>query len=160
MSQFADSLHEVFAALGRVQIRGMFGGHGVFHDGLMCALVVRDTLYLKCDAPTQPHFEAMALEPFTYERQGKRMPMSYRQAPESVFEDREAAALWARRAFEAALRTANAKPNLKSKPKPGSNPSPRSGKTLSGAGSFRKPAAAKTVAAKTAAAARKSPRPR
>lgn len=110
MSAFTDSLHDVFAALGPVQIRRMFGGHGVFHDGLMCALVIRDTLYLKCDAQTQPHFEALGLDPFTYERQGKRLPMSYRLAPETVFEDRAEAALWSRRAFEAALRVANAKP--------------------------------------------------
>lgn len=113
MSHFVDSLHEVFAALGRVQIRRMFGGHGVFHDGLMCALVADDTLYLKCDAQTAPHFEALALPPFVYERQGKRLPMSYRQAPEAVFEDRGEAALWSRRAFEAALRAANAKPARK-----------------------------------------------
>lgn len=110
MSAFTDSLHDVFAALGPVQIRRIFGGHGVFHDGLMCALVIRDTLYLKCDAQTQPHFEALGLEPFTYERQGQRLPMSYRLAPETVFEDRAEAALWSRRAFEAALRVANAKP--------------------------------------------------
>lgn len=109
MSQFADSLHEVFAALGPVQLRRMFGGHGVFHDGLMCAIVIRDTLYLKCDAHTRPHFEALGLAPFTYERQGRQMPMSYWQAPETVFEDRGEAALWSRRSFEAALRVANAK---------------------------------------------------
>mgnify|MGYP006203819219 CR=1 FL=1 len=124
MSQFADSLHEVFAALGRVQIRRMFGGHGVFHDGLMCALVVRDTLYLKCDVQTQPHFEALGLEPFTYERQGKQMPMSYRLAPETVFEDRADAALWSRRAFEAALRVANAKPAPSPRRKPAAKKSP------------------------------------
>lgn len=110
MSHFTDSLHEVFAALGPVQIRRMFGGHGVFYDGLMCALVMDDTLYLKADAVTAPHFEALDLAPFTYQRQGKSLPMSYRLAPETVFEDREAAALWTRRAFEAALRVANAKP--------------------------------------------------
>ena len=116
MSHFADSLHEVFAALGRVQIRRMFGGHGVFHDGLMCALVANDTLYLKCDAQTLPHFEALGLPPFCYERGGKSLPMSYRLAPEAVFEDRAEAALWSRRAFEAALRTANAKPTAKKAP--------------------------------------------
>ncbi|RYF80906.1 MAG: TfoX family protein [Comamonadaceae bacterium] len=133
MSQFADSLHEVFAALGRVQIRRMFGGHGVFHDGLMCALAVRDTLYLKCDAQTAPHFDALALPPFSFDARGRRTTLSYRQAPESVFEDRDAAVLWSRRAFEAALRSANARP----------------------AGSPRKTAAARKTVGKPAA--RKAP---
>lgn len=129
MSAFADSLHDVFAALGPVQIRRMFGGYGVFHDGLMCALVIRDTLYLKCDAQTQPHFEAQGLEPFTYKRQGKRLPMSYRLAPETVFEDRADAALWSRRAFEAALRVANAKPVPAPKRKPAARKAPAHEKT-------------------------------
>lgn len=110
MSAFADSLHEVFTALGRVQIRRMFGGQGVFHDGLMCALVMKGTLYLKCDAETTAHFDALNLPTFCYDKQGRSTALPYRQAPESVFEDREAAALWARLAFEAALRRANAKP--------------------------------------------------
>jgi DNA transformation protein len=38
-------------------------------------------------------------------RQGKSMPMSYRQAPADLFEDREEAALWGRRAYESALRS-------------------------------------------------------
>lgn len=108
MSQLAESLHDVFAGLGPVRIARMFGGHGVYHDGLMFALVVRDTLYLKADDATLPQFEALGLPAFRFERQGRVTQTSYRQAPETVFEDRQQAALWARRAFEAALRSANA----------------------------------------------------
>lgn len=110
MSQFTDSLHDLFADLGRVEIRRMFGGHGVWHDGLMCALVAGDTLYLKADAGTAAHFDALALPAFGFRRGDRLLQTSYRQAPEAMFEDREAAALWSRRAFEAALRAANSKP--------------------------------------------------
>ena len=120
MSQLSDTLHDVFASLGPVRIARMFGGYGVYHDDLMFALVVREVFYLKTDAQTLPHFEAMALPAFSFERQGRKMTTSYRQAPETVFEDRQAAALWARRAVEAALRTANApRPTRKTKKKPG-----------------------------------------
>lgn len=111
MSQFADSLHDIFAELGRVEIKRMFGGHGVFHDGLMCALVADDTLYLKADAQTVAQFEALDLPPFAFRRGEQLMQTSYRQAPETVFEDRHEARTWTRRAFEAALRSANAKPD-------------------------------------------------
>lgn len=105
MSAFVESLHETFERLGRIQTRRMFGGHGVWHEGRMIALIFKDTLYLKCDADSAVHFDQQNLPPFTYERQGKAMPMSYRQAPADLFEDREEAALWGRRAYEAALRS-------------------------------------------------------
>lgn len=105
MSEFVQSLHEIFERLGRIETRRMFGGHGVWHEGRMIALVARDTLYLKSDADSAEHFDKLNLPPFTYERNGKAMPMSYRQAPADLFEDREEAALWGRRAYEAALRS-------------------------------------------------------
>jgi DNA transformation protein len=105
MSAFVDSLHEIFERFGRITPRRMFGGHGIFHEGRMIAIVLGDTLYLKADAESAPHFDRQNLPPFTYMRQGKAMPMSYRQAPADLFEDREEAALWGRRAYEAALRS-------------------------------------------------------
>jgi len=101
----ADSLPEVFERLGRVHPRRMFGGHGLFHEGRMIGLVVRETLYLKVDAESAPHFDALNAPVFCYERQGKTMQMSYREAPADVFDDRELAALWGRRAWEAAMRS-------------------------------------------------------
>ncbi|HEX7864718.1 MAG TPA: TfoX/Sxy family protein [Variovorax sp.] len=105
MSVFVESLHETFERLGRIETRRMFGGHGIWHEGRMIALVAKDTLYLKSDAESAPHFDKLSLPPFTYVRQGKSMPMSYRQAPADLFEDREEAALWGRLAYEAALRS-------------------------------------------------------
>ncbi|QNK65963.1 TfoX/Sxy family protein [Variovorax sp. PAMC26660] len=116
MSAFVQSLHEIFERFGRIEPRRMFGAHGIFHEGRMIALVIRDTLYLKADAESAPHFDKQNLPPFTYERQGKSMPMSYRQAPADLFEDREEAALWGRRAYEAALRSGQP-PKIKT-PKP------------------------------------------
>ena len=105
MSAFVDSLHEVFERFGRIAARRMFGGHGIYHEGRMFALVTHDTLYLKVDAESAPHFDALHLPAFGYERDGKRTQMSYREVPPEVFEDRDEAAVWARRAYEAALRS-------------------------------------------------------
>ncbi|OUM00637.1 TfoX/Sxy family protein [Variovorax sp. JS1663] len=105
MSQFVQSLHEVFERMGRIEARRMFGGHGVYHDGRMFGLVANDTLYLKADDQTLAAFERRGLPAFGYEREGRRTEMSYRQAPEEIFEDREAALRWGRMAWEAALRS-------------------------------------------------------
>lgn len=107
---FVDSLHEVFQGLGRIQTRRMFGGHGVFHDGRMIALVLGDVLYLKADDQSAPHFDALQLPHFSYMRQGKPARLSYREAPADLFDDAELATLWGRRAWEAALRAGALKP--------------------------------------------------
>lgn len=104
-TEFITYLHEVFAAFGSIQTRRMFGGFGIYHQRLMFALVINDTLYLKADHLSSPAFQQHGLTPFEYDRQGKTIKMSYYQAPEEVFEDAELAAVWAKRAFEAAVRS-------------------------------------------------------
>lgn len=105
MSGFADYLPELFEEFGAITLRRMFGGHGVYHQGLMFGLVADDTLYLKADAQSTPAFEREGLEPFTYtDRNGRSATLSYRRAPDGIYDDRELAAAWARRAWEAALR--------------------------------------------------------
>lgn len=110
MSDFAQSACEALAPLGRVASRRMFGGHGLYLDGQVFALIVRDTLYLKTDAQSAPQFDALALPPFAFERAGKTVATSYRQAPEDIFEDRDAARHWGTLAMDAALRASAAKP--------------------------------------------------
>lgn len=105
MSEFSDSLHEVFERFGRITVRRMFGGHGVFHDGRMFALVARDRLYLKADAHSVAAFDALHLPAFEYLRKGAVARLGYHEAPAEVFDDRDEAARWARLAWEAVLRS-------------------------------------------------------
>jgi DNA transformation protein len=104
MSDFADHLHEVFGAFGPITTRRMFGGHGVWHQGLMIGLVAGNTLYLKVDEQTRGRFEARGLGPFEYARQGKTVALSYHRAPEEMLESPADAVEWARLAYAAALR--------------------------------------------------------
>ena len=53
MSEFVEYLNEVFAEFGAIQSKKMFGGYGIYHDGVMFALVSDDTLYLKADETTR-----------------------------------------------------------------------------------------------------------
>lgn len=94
MSEFVANLAEVFAVFGRITSRRMFGGHGIYHDGLMFGLVVSEQFYLKADAVSRPQFTALGLPPFSYLRQGKPMQLSYYLAPEDIFDDPDAARYW------------------------------------------------------------------
>lgn len=105
MNNFVNYLHEVFEPLGSIQSRKMFGGYGLYHNGLMFALVADDTLYLKVDKINLDDFLARGLEPFEYGKAGKVVKMSYYLAPEEIFDDPDEAILWAQRAYAAAVRT-------------------------------------------------------
>ncbi len=105
MSDFNTYLHELFVELGPITIRRMFGGAGVFHEGLMIGLVADETLYLKVDATTVERFEAEELGPFTYAKNGRSINMSYYQAPPEAMDDATAMLPWAKLAYEAAVRS-------------------------------------------------------
>jgi DNA transformation protein len=116
MNESIDYLHEVFDAFGPIRARRMFGGWGIYHDGLMFGLYAAGRLYLKTDAQNVAQFEKAGSEPFTYIQRNKPVKLSYWSAPEAVLDDREQAYVWGRTAFEAALRAQSAK--NKPKPKP------------------------------------------
>lgn len=115
MSEFVENLEEVFAQFGSVSAKRMFGGYGIYHDNLMFGLVVDEVLYLKADDNSVDAFSKAGLQPFEYEKNGKKIKMAYYMAPEEIFDDPEIANEWAVRAFEAALR--GIKSNSKSKVK-------------------------------------------
>ena len=106
--EFVDYVMELFGPFGTVGARRMFGGHGVYLDGLMFAIVSEDTLYLKADEMNRIEFEQAGCEIFGYARKGKRASLNFFRAPEDAMESPELMLPWARTAYAAALR-ANAK---------------------------------------------------
>lgn len=98
-------LLEALAPLGGVAARRMFGGHGLFRQGLMFGLVLRDTPYFKADAETVPDYAAAGCGPFLYRRQGQEVALGYWQVPAAVLDEPEALCRWARAAWAVALRT-------------------------------------------------------
>lgn len=108
-SQTVDYLLELLEPLGQVSARKMFGGYGIYHQGLMIGLVADDTLYLKVDEQIRAAFTAAGSEPFVYHKRGKPYSMSYYRAPESALDETDELCRWARLAYAAAVRTAAGK---------------------------------------------------
>jgi DNA transformation protein and related proteins len=91
----------------RSSARAMFGGHGIYVDGLIVGLVVDDTLYLKTDDESRPRFLALDLPPFTYRKKtGAVEVTSYYRPPDEALESPDAMREWVRLATGAALRAA------------------------------------------------------
>jgi DNA transformation protein len=104
LSEFIGFVQELLEKWGQVTARRMFGGHGLYHEGLMFAIVMDNQLYLKADAVNRPEFEALNLTPFTYPMKGKDVALSYWMAPDAIFDEPAEATRWAISAWEAALR--------------------------------------------------------
>ncbi|HEX3939127.1 MAG TPA: TfoX/Sxy family protein [Xanthobacteraceae bacterium] len=132
-----DFIHDLFAPFRPVTIKRMFSGAGIFADGLMFGLVVREVIYLKADECNAAEFEREGSAPFTYTRGRKagrpsEHTLPYWRLPERLYDDPEELAAWAARAFAAAERKKFA-PKARSKRANG-----RAGK--SGNGSVRRAA--------------------
>ncbi|MBD1872040.1 TfoX/Sxy family protein [Nodosilinea sp. FACHB-131] len=67
--------------------RAMFGGYGLYCEGIMFALIAHETLYFKVDASNQERFTEAGMGPFVYHRDGKAVTMSYYQLPPAVYDD-------------------------------------------------------------------------
>tara|TARA_B100000530_G_C15590055_1_gene342009 strand:- start:102 stop:458 length:357 start_codon:yes stop_codon:yes gene_type:complete len=104
--EFVEHIVDLSQVIGPVYSKRMFGGYGVFLDGLMFGLIFRNTLYFKVDVNSRDYYISRGLEPFSYERQGKRLNLNYYQAPEEVFDDVTVMKEWCNSAFEAAMRAA------------------------------------------------------
>ncbi len=101
------TLQDLFAGFGRPRARAMFGGHGVWVEDRMVALVADGRAYLKTDAESRPAFEEAGAQPFSYERKdGSRTTTSYWSVPPGATGSAGDFEPWARRAVAAAERTA------------------------------------------------------
>jgi DNA transformation protein len=100
-----DQVIVQLASWGSVTAKAMFGGYGLYYQAQIFAIVVDETLYFKVDAQTQPDYEAEGSKPFIYESQGKYVSMSYWQVPLDTLDDEDILVLWAKKAYQAALRS-------------------------------------------------------
>lgn len=100
---FRDFVLEQLAAAGRVTPRTMFGGVGLYLEGLFFALIDDDTLYFKADEATRARYERAGSRPFCPYPGEPDRAMGYWQVPAEVLEDADELAAWAQQAKAVAL---------------------------------------------------------
>lgn len=96
-----------------IQTKRLFGGRAVLKDNLNFGLIFNDELYLKADEQNIYRFQSEDSEQFTYEKGSKTIYVSFWTVPESIVEDKEEFAEWARDAYDAALRAKKPKKKIK-----------------------------------------------
>jgi DNA transformation protein len=103
---------DLLSPLGSIVARSMMGGHVLYCDSVVFALIANNTLYLKADAETRPRFEELGLKPF-YPFEGQAS-MSYYQPPAEFFEAEDMMLEWGRMAVAAGRRSKTKKKRSRS----------------------------------------------
>lgn len=100
---FIEFTQDLFAPLGGISVRRMFGGAGIYCRGIMFALINDDIIYLKADGESQKAFESKGCRPFIYDGgKGKPVALGYWQMPAELVDDAEQAVEWGKTALEVA----------------------------------------------------------
>lgn len=98
---------EQLERVASITSKSMFGGMGLYADGLFFALIDNDRLYFKVDDSNRPDFEAAEMEPFR--PYGDERAMKYYEVPIAVLEDADALQIWAEKAIDVARRARQGK---------------------------------------------------
>ena len=105
-----DRFNDLFAPFGRIVVRRMFGGEGLFRDGLMFGLVDDVRIYFKTSDESRTAFVAEGCGSFTFHmKRGEAILTSYYALPDRLYDDPDELAEWARAAFAVALQSPTAK---------------------------------------------------
>ncbi len=99
--EYADYILEQISGAGEITHRKMFGGVGIYVDGVFCAIIgSSNRFYLRVGPNNIDDFKNEAMEKFAG---GKGAGMPYYEVPEHVVEDPDVLATWAMQARDAAI---------------------------------------------------------
>jgi DNA transformation protein len=113
----SEALRELFRPFGEVAVKRMFGGAGIYAEGVCFAIEQDGEVFLKADALSQSDFAAAGSSPFIYVARGKPMSTSFWRLPAIARAEADELRRWASLGLEAARRAAEAKAKSKRPPK-------------------------------------------
>ena len=117
-----EFIRDLFSQFRPVTLKRMFGGAGIYAEGLMFGIIFDTTIYLRVDAASIPDFEREGSTPFVYPLAKsashlRRPSQSFWRLPERLYDNPDELAVWAGRALAIADRRKGA-PQGKAKKKP------------------------------------------
>lgn len=97
-------VNDVMKDIPGITSRAMFGGWGIYKDGIFFALISDGELYFKVDESNIDDYKKRGSHPFVYSSKSKDMTMSYWLLPEEILEDRSELPLWIEKSVKAKLK--------------------------------------------------------
>lgn len=125
---FSDYVLELLAGFGRVETKRMFGGAGLYRDGVMFGILDDDAVFFRVDDALQAEMQAQGSVAWVYSMKpdGSIRSMGYWRMPETAADDPDEAVALARRSYAAAIarkalraKKPPAKPNTRGSAKAG-----------------------------------------
>lgn len=105
-----EFLGDLFASVGPITTRKLFGGLGIYAEGKIIAVVLSTgALFVKGDAQSAVDYEHLGMERWTYtnKKTGKHTAMPYWQVPDSALDEPDEMAELAGLAMQTAMRSTN-----------------------------------------------------
>jgi DNA transformation protein len=111
MSGFESFVEELFAGLGPVRFKRMFGVVALYADEMIFGLIDDDTIYLQANDTLRAEMEAEGSVRWVYRFSARPTgTMSYWRLPEAALDDPDEAVAWARKSLAVAEAKAASKP--------------------------------------------------
>ena len=102
---FEDFARELFADLGDIRAKRMFGAASLYCGEALFAIADDEAVWIKVDPVSEAAFEAQGSPLLSYPaKDGSLLTMPYRRLPDAALDDPEEAVRWGRLGVEAALR--------------------------------------------------------
>ena len=98
---FTYVIEDVLRDISGITSRAMFGGYGIYRDGIIFALIAFNQLYFKVGKINRADYVAMGSEPFIYEfKNHKKTTMPYWLVPDEIMQDKEKVEEWVNKSVE------------------------------------------------------------
>ena len=110
--EYLDYVVDQLGCIGEVTAKRMFGGVGLYHEGLFFGLIASDMLYFKVDDENRRDFETAGAKPFQPYGE-ESYSMGYYEVPVDVLENMDQLKVWAGGAVAAAERKASSRKGRK-----------------------------------------------
>ena len=95
-NEFLTYVLDQLRLLRNLEARAMFGGHGLYRDGIFFGIISKGRLFLRTGPSTRPKFIEAGMKPFRPSAQ--QTLKSYYEVPAEVLDDASTFAHWAEEA--------------------------------------------------------------
>lgn len=107
-ASFTDFVLDQLQTMDDLACRRMFGGYGLYNQGVFFGIISQGRLYFKTDPTTRPHYVERGMLPFRPRPQ--QTLTSYYEVPVDVLEDATQLTTWAQQACQIAIPTTLKRP--------------------------------------------------
>jgi len=86
---YLEYILDVLSLCDNITAKRLFGGYGLYQNGIIFAIIVENELYFKVDESNIDLYQNLNSEPLTFHAKGKTISMSYRKVPDEIIENKE-----------------------------------------------------------------------